>query len=329
MNENNNFKLDSVELFVFLLKNKMPILVVTALGCVVSVIVSFVITPKYKSSVIMYPTSSASISKELLTDVIIMEKTVMGYGKEEETEQLLQCLYSYDIRNAIIKKFDLMNHYKIDPNSAYPLTKLGEEFEDNIKFKKTEYEAVEIRVLDSDPKIAADIANEIAAQVDTVINKMKKERALKALALVESEYNDEKRNLQMLEDSLSKLSSNGSVLPDAQTSQKNKVIGNVTRRTTSKAVRQTSVSSQITLGTQRLALLNAKYHEAQVDVKQNLPNRYIVNYAVPSEKKFYPVKWLIVSISTISSFLLSIFLVMFFDFYKRIRVAMKNNSLNI
>jgi uncharacterized protein involved in exopolysaccharide biosynthesis len=51
----------------------------------------------------------------------------------------------------------------------------------------------------------------------------------------------------------------------------------------------------------QLALIKAKYEEAQVDAEQILTQKFIVNKATKAEKKSYPIRWLIVVISTFSA----------------------------
>ena len=69
-----------------------------------------------------------------------------------------------------------MNHYNIDLNSSYKNTLLQEEYTSNISFKRTQYMSVVIEVFDTDPQIAADIANNIASLLDSVKNRIQKER---------------------------------------------------------------------------------------------------------------------------------------------------------
>ena len=82
-----NFSNDSLDLLVFLYKKRLPIIIITVLGAVASIIVSLMITPMFKSTVIMFPASSASISKSLLSNNV--KDNMMAFGDEEETEQLL------------------------------------------------------------------------------------------------------------------------------------------------------------------------------------------------------------------------------------------------
>ena len=48
--------------------------------------------------------------------------------------------------------------------------------------------AVKISVLDKDPQMAADIANDIAELLDSTKNNMQKVRALKGFKIVEGKY---------------------------------------------------------------------------------------------------------------------------------------------
>ena len=104
----------------------------------------------------------------------------MSFGEDEEAERMLQILHSNQIKEHIVNKFDLMKHYEIDIHKPFPYTRLENKYKSNIKFRRTEFMSIEINVLDTDPQMAADIANEIAAFIDSTIHNMQKERALEA-----------------------------------------------------------------------------------------------------------------------------------------------------
>lgn len=282
----------NLDLIRFFIRNFKKIMIVTIIGAIVSIIVSLVITPKFKSAVIIFPASTSSVSKALLTDMSRAPKDILKFGEEEETEQLLQILQSDDIKAMIIKKYDLMNHYDISPDAQYRKTKLLKEYIKNIKSRKTEFQAVEIKVLDTDPKIAANIANDIANFVDTIYDKIQKERALKALAIVKNVYNKQRILVQTLRDSIKTIS--------------NKNEAGILLKQSEEEIKQ-------------LSLLKSKYAEAQVDAYSDLSHRYIVNKAQISEKKAYPIRWLIVSVSTIACFIFAFFLLLTIEKYKSLK----------
>ena len=193
-----DYNFNSVDLLIYIWKKRLFLMGVGLVAGIASIIISLMITPMFESSVIMFPTSSASVSKDLLSQNYSGRQDVHGFGEEQQAEQLLQVLNSEPIRSRIIEKYNLLEHYEIEPGEKYPLTRLYETYRSNINFRLTEFMSVEISVMDRDPAYAANIANDIAALVDTVYNNMKKERAREALKLVEREYRETAQRLAVL-----------------------------------------------------------------------------------------------------------------------------------
>jgi uncharacterized protein involved in exopolysaccharide biosynthesis len=196
--------IESESLLNTMIRWRKPLVIVTFTALVVSVIFSgsYFITPLYKSTVVLFPTATNSISKALLDLNSSDRQDILAFGEEEQAEQMLQLFGSDAIRNAIISKYNLMEHYKISPDSKYPVTKLYNEFSDKINFKKTEFQSVKIEVWDSDPAIAAAIANDIAELADSLKTKLQHDRALQAMKILEEQYVEKERLIQLKEDSL-------------------------------------------------------------------------------------------------------------------------------
>jgi uncharacterized protein involved in exopolysaccharide biosynthesis len=288
---NQSYNFNSMDIIRFIFKHKWPIITITVIAAIASIIISLVITPKFKSSVIFYPKTQVAASHALTTSELIdPDDHIMNFGDEEATEQLIQTLYSEDIRFKIIDKFDLMHHYQIDADSEYPMTKLHEEYSDNIRFKRTEYMAVEIEVMDTDPQMAADIANTIAVLLDSTLNKMQNDVAVEILKVVDKEYKRTKAEVKELESALKKVHLTS---PE-----------------------YASLSLQLTNENQRLSGLKSKLAEARVNANQQLPRKFMVTKAYPAEKKSYPVRWVICVVSTISAFLFAVLLMLFIERYK-------------
>lgn len=327
---------DSTALISYVNRKKKHLIVITAIAFVVSTIISFVITPKYQASVVLFPASSSSISHQLLTQNV-SEKNIMNFGEEEEVEQLIQILNSDDIRNKVIEKYNLISHYKINPNSKYPRTELYNRFNDNISFIRTEFMSVRIEVLDKDPQMAADIANDIASLIDTTMNRMQHERAYRAFKIVESEYFDLKGQIEYLEDSLRGLRELGINDYESQSEVFNtayvKAIASNNKNDIKFLEEKLKVLSKyggayvsirdfLLHEKKQLSETKEKYAEAKVDAEQNLPHKYIVNYAFKPEKETYPIKWLIIITSTVATFILALVLLLVFELSK------KKNSIN-
>jgi len=329
--QNTQYRFDSVDLILYLWKRRLPLIIITALAAVVSIVVALTIQEKYKSEVILFPAASSSVSHDLLA-MNIAEKNILKLGEDEEVEQLLQVLNSDDIRAKIIEKYDLMNHYDIDSNQKYPLTALHKEFSENISFTPTKFMSVRVAVLDKDPQMAADIANDITALVDTTMNNMQRERAQDALKLVEKEYFTLRDQIQEMEDSLAVIRSYGVVDYESQTevltdayaqaivAGKNNAADKLQKKLDIIAKyggAYVSIRDYLEFEKKHLSELKSKYAEALVDATQSLPTKFVVNKAFPAEKKSYPVRWLIVVASTISAFIFAVLLLVVFDAINR------------
>ena len=68
--------------------------------------------------------------------------------------------------------------------------------------RKTQYNSVEINVLDPDPVLAARIANDISHQIDTVFNQIVRDAGKKDLQAISISYLEQLKRVKSLEDSL-------------------------------------------------------------------------------------------------------------------------------
>lgn len=316
-----NYDFSSTDLLIYMWEKRVPLIIVSFFAAVASIIISFTITPKFRSTVVMFPTTSTSISRNLLSENFSGRATLYEIGEEEQSEQLMQILNSEEIRNRIIEKYNLMEHYEIDPDSKFPMTQLYAEYKSNIKFKLTEYLSVVVDVLDKDPRIAADMANDIAALVDTVFNKMLRQRAVDAFYLVEKEYNDMVDNMNELRDSINRIRELGINDYETQSERYNEALGRAITEGNTRAQNimqakldtlskyggiYVSMRDQLVYETSRLSRMKQRYQEAKLEAEQNLSHKFVVDSAYKAEKKAYPKKSIIVIISTIAAFLITL-----------------------
>jgi len=317
---------DSSNFVFFIIKWWKPLLIVAVIAIIASFIFTlpYFITPKYKSNVVLFPTSTSSISKALISENVGADNDVLEFGEEEQAEQMLQILHSNLIRDKVIEKYDLLDHYDIDTASKYKKTYLYKEYEGNVKFRRTEYMAVEISVLDTDPQMAADIANDIAELLDSTKNRMQKDRAIKAFQIVQEEYLKLKNEVMEMEDSLSVLRAFGVHDYESQSEMINRQLAIEIARGNARGVRAledkleilakyggpyVSIRDALEHEKKQLSHIKAKYEEAKVDANEELPHKFVVNNAFKAEKKSYPIRWLIMVVSIISSLLITLIVI--------------------
>src|ERR1044072_3761274 len=191
---------DSTSLIEFFWRWRKPLILIGAAAILVSSGIALMIHERYRSTVIMFPVQSNAISKALLTEDLSRKQDILQFGEEEQAEQMLQILNSDEIRTRICDKYDLMIHYRIDPTDRFKNTKLSETYNENITFKRTEFMSVRVDVMDEDREVAANIANDIAALLDSTKRRMQRERALQALSIVEGEYFRKRDEVDRMQD---------------------------------------------------------------------------------------------------------------------------------
>ncbi len=321
---------DSSNLVIFLYKWRKPLFIVILVAVFGSWFFScpWFITPKFKSTVVMFPATSSSISKSLLTEQAMKEQDITAFGEDDQAEQLLQILNSNKIRDKVISKFKLMQHYGIDSTSSNKYSTLFKKYENNISFRRTEFMAVQISVYDEDPQLAADIANTIASLLDSTKNEMMRQRSVKGFHVVEAEYNSMKAEKDKIVDSLVALGNLGvnDVENQSQVLNQQYAIALMNGNRSAQAALQKkldvlgkyggiymALKNALEFKTEQLILLETKYKQAKVDAEENLPQKFIVSDAFKAEKKSYPIRWLIVLVSTVSALFMAIIVIMVYE----------------
>jgi LPS O-antigen subunit length determinant protein (WzzB/FepE family) len=324
----------SFDLVLFLWARRKLILGLTLLGMVGGVIAAFVIRPLYKSEVIIFPAITNSASKALLNEVSTGRDDILALGDEEDAEQLLQVLNSDPVRDRTSSRFNLMAAYDIPADSRTRNTDLREAFQDHIQFEYTKFGSVRVEVLHHQPDTSALIANFIVAQVDSVWTDMNRERATKGLKLVQDKVNELEAEIEQIEDSMRVLRSLGVQDYHTQTERYNEYLGAAILKGDQRAVKEFEErfkvlaqygGAYVTLQdrqfneVKRLSVLNMKLEQAQADHDSDLPHKFVVNQAQVPDKKAYPVRWLVVAVSTAAAFLLALLLLVVQEQVTKIR----------
>jgi uncharacterized protein involved in exopolysaccharide biosynthesis len=233
------------------------------------------------------------------------------------------------------------------------MTNLYKQYENNFKFRRTEYMAVKITVYDEDPQLAADMANDVGELVDSTINEMQKEVARKAFKIVKGEYLSLKNEVQKKEDSLTVLRGLGVHDYERQSEMFNRQLAIEMARGNTAGVNRleqklevlakyggayVSLRDALEHDKKQLSELKAKYEEAKVDATENLPHKFVVSSAYKAEKKSYPIRWLIVMITLLSALFLAMIVFGFIELFgdnfevvskKKIKkVGWENSSLS-
>lgn len=327
---------NAFDLLKFLWDKKWILIFVSLAAFILAIFASLNITPRFESKVVLFPAASVSLSKNLAeTSVISVDsKDILSFGDQSETERMLQILNSSKIKDYIIRKYDLMNHYEIDTASPYPYTQLNNKFKSNITFRRTEFMSIEISVLDTDPQTAADIANDIAAYIDSIFHEIQHERALEAFHIVENEYLASQRDVESISDSLQKIRNLGILDYESQVVSLSEAYATTLASGNESAAKEirdqmnilsryggifVELSKKLENEIERAGQLKDKYAAYKINIDQTIPQVYIVDHAEKAERKAVPKRSLIVIISTLSVFALTLLLLLVIDYFKALK----------
>lgn len=314
----------SFDLALFLWGKRRLILGMALLGLLAGIIGTLAIPPQYKSEVILFPTITNSVSKALLSEHSGSKDDILALGGEENVEQLLQILYSDRVRDQTIARFDLSSVYKISPDSKHRNSELRDAFEQHVKFGNTRFGSVKITVKDRDPQRAADMANYISDQVDTVWNGMAHERALKGYRIVQESVNRLETEIQQIVDSMDVLRSLGVQDYYTQAERYNEYLGAAIVKGDKRAIEEferrfailakyggsyVALQDKQRSEINRMSVLRMKLEQAKSDLESDLPHKFTVNSAYPADRKSWPIWWLVVSMTMASAVLLSMVII--------------------
>ena len=321
--ENNNAE----DLIQFIWDKRKVLILITLVATIAAIIYSLVIEEKFKSVVTLYPAMSNTVA---FTDEVHAEQSAAQFGEEEQAEQMIQILKSEDVSGRIISKYDLMNHYDIDASSSLANTSLTKTYQSNISFSRTKYGSVLIQVLDKNRDTAALIANDISHYIDSAKNRMINTRSSEALLVAENERNKLVKEISIITDSLTALNRIGVVdketrptlitaLANAKDAGTRKIIQNKIDATDKFGSIYSNYESKLEWMNIRLSTKEAVYEQIKSDATSTFSHKFVVEKAYASEKKAYPVRWLIVVVSAISAFLFAIVLLLVLQKVKELR----------
>jgi uncharacterized protein involved in exopolysaccharide biosynthesis len=253
---------------------------------IASVVVSLLITPRFKSTATLFPTNSNRLSKAIMDYHYSLD--FMDYGIERDCEYCIQILLSESMERDVCKRFNLMEHYGINPDDPHKFFKLHEQYRGNVNVKRTEYLGVEVSVLDVDPQWAADMANFIATNYDTVCHRIHHDRAVDAADIMSGVCQKLGQEIQLLQDSL--------------------------KRNPQYALGLTKLIDEKCA---QLADLQTRAAQTEVDMNENVSYKFMLDQAVASDKKAYPKRSIIVLLGAFGTLVMCILVLLLLDATKK------------
>jgi capsular polysaccharide biosynthesis protein len=312
---------DNQDLLETIWKWKKHLIIVGIAAVILSIFFSspIFIKPKYKSTARIYPSNNIYV-----------------FSEESQSEQILEIINALDVKLRVIDAFNLSEVYNISKKDPKYLTYMLSEFNDNVKFRKTEFETIEIQVLDTDPKRACTMCDSIISFLDEKVRSMHRLKyeevakiAKKDMAFLDHEIDSVEIKLNVLRrdynifdySTQSKEITKGMV--KALAGNKKNTVGGKELEKMMKNFADKG-GEYLLMDQQQRYMITQKndlkkiYDESVSNANKKIVYGLRVQNPVPADKKSYPVRSLIILISTLSALFIAILVILLLENKKNV-----------
>lgn len=313
----NNF-FDNRRILLIVWNRKFHFVIVGIIAVLISAIFSgpAFIAPKFKSTARIYPTNIYVISEE------------------SETEQMLEVINSRDIALRMVEAFHLDEVYKIKKDDPQYLTYVLDKYKKNVSASKTQFETVEIKVMDEDPQRASNMCDSVIHFYNEKVGNMHRlkswemvEIANRMLVKKNAEYDTLKNRLSAMQKTYGVFDLRGQS-PEITRGYMNALSSG--RTTSADAKKIEKLYENFTEGSTEIAWLEKQTRSAMeaidsisrvrevnlMDYEKEITYSHVVEHPIAADKNSYPVRWLIVVVTTFSAVFMALLLFLVLDYRK-------------
>lgn len=245
-------------------------------GSIACALLVFIITspwtikPLYESEVIVYVPLTI-LSQQL-------NQQGIGFASDREIDWYIQILKSNQLADSLIRRYDLINNFKINTSDLDSKNQIYRKMESRIIIDKTRYGSVSVRVRDNDAQRAADIANEIIVLGEMIKGNLLFPNRQESMRYVNSLYNQKSLEVARLEKSLDSLME------------------------TSHGIKRDYLYEKMLtlyrLEFQELITRKGLYEREQKNFDTPLPTAYVISSAIPKSQQIWPKRGLLMGAGT-------------------------------
>ncbi len=319
---------------------RRPILLTTAATAIVSAILAVRMPNIYPATAAFYATNLETSDPDQLGSG---ERKVVLLPQPFDLDRAVNIGRSQPVADYIIKKYHLARHYKNDTTTTpEALQVTREEFQERLSITVSDRDAVELTFMDTDRDLAATIANDLVAQIDSASQQLMQPNRQNVVALFEAKYRILNQAFKITRDSLMQLRALSGVYGLAY--EDRYLTKELTARETELAIARVQNSKAVAgleaavdqlrhkrpggntltlegysqyheqvsrlyaeLGGIQNSLVQARtaYESAKALLSSRVSNIYVLQPAYPVARKVKPVRWLIVVSSTVAAFVLA------------------------
>ncbi len=325
----NNEKYNAFSLLKFIWERKKWFLIICITTFIVSAACSLLVRARYRSTAVIYAPRTSSVAKILLNEQNYNERLDMrALATVDETEQMMAYLNSVSLKDSLITKYDLAKYYDIDLSKKGGQTKLYKTITNNLVIKRTDLGSISVSIADWDPQRAYNMTVDAIRWLDTIKNAVDRER-------LEAAYNDLKRQLDSInkeiavnDDSIRELMKHGVFNVERQSERYTQQYAIAVAQGNTAAMNRlrSEMDTLAKYGPTLTALLENEFNfskyqsltkqkmlDAQLDMNTSVPVKFVIDKPFKADKKFYPKRSIIVIVSVLCAFLITLIVLLFID----------------
>ncbi len=207
-------------------------------------------------------------------------------------------------------------------------------YNDLFTYDITQYESIEITVLDQNPKMAALMANEASRLADSIFQGIIKQRAITAYRIVKGQYDSSLAVANKLEDSMNYFRNLGILNWEYQVKELTAGYADAEVKGNAEAIKTISdklkifqqngkgywvIANELENNFKWLKQVKTSYEEAKLNAEQAIPSFFVADKAIPPDRKSYPIRGLVVAGGTLAALFISLLLLLIANRLKTIK----------
>ncbi|NOR75453.1 MAG: hypothetical protein GQ525_09880 [Draconibacterium sp.] len=313
----NNF-FDSQRILDLIWKRKFHFILIGVIAIALSAVFSdsTFIKPKFKSTTRVYPTNLGELSDE------------------SKSEQMLEIINSNDIKIKMFDAFELDEVYGIHKDGQHYLTYMFDVYNNNVGASKTEYETIEIKVMDYIPQRASDMCDSIVRFYNLKVGEIHKAKDWEMVKIAEKQLAKKYIEFDTLMVKLNQVRNEFGIIdfesqvPEITrgymhalsigrgSSSDTKKIQSMYENLTKSGAQAYWLESRLDFLIGTIDSLTNQYEVYLNEYEKDITYAHVVESPFPADKKSYPVRWLIVAFTTISAVFLAVLIFLVLDYRK-------------
>ena len=314
--------LDLLQFIKVIHKYRKIILSSTLAAIVISVVVSLLLPNYYKSQAVFYPKGLAISDRSVIFSDNPGESDFVFYGTKHDANRILALSNSSKIIDFTINYFGLATHYGYDTSTTnFWRTKVKKEFHENFTIIKTDKDAIEITLYDTDKDLCALMVNTMVQKIDEFNSKPYQENKAKVQESINSEITEKETELDSLTNEMVVMKKEY----DIKTLGSKEFVSFTGENIEKTEIFKIKYYKQQNL-IKELHDLKKFSYQYDISAKNKENSLSILENAYPAERKSKPIRWLIVVLSTIITFVTISFGAFIYDQTKNINWSSDSNN---